>query len=80
MIKAEIIGYKKNTKNVIMNGNTNIYGITFSELMVLNILLTLTFVFTLPSTIIISLLSKYKGLIAILPFKSGIKQDSSSLR
>jgi hypothetical protein len=80
MIKAEIIGYKKNTKNVIMNGNTNIYGITFSELMVLYILLILTLVFTLPSTIIISLLSKYKGLIAILPFKSGIIQDSSSLR
>jgi hypothetical protein len=77
MTTAEIIGYKKNNKNVIMKGNTNIYGITLSELMVLYILLILTLVFTLPSTIIIFLLPKYKGLIAILPFKSGIIQDSS---
>jgi hypothetical protein len=76
MIKAEIIGYKKNTKNVIMNGNTNIYGITFSELMVLNILLTLTFVFTLPNTIITFLIPKYKVPIIIIPFGLRMIQDS----
>jgi hypothetical protein len=76
MITAEIIGYKKKNKNVIMKGNTNIYGITLSELMVLYILLILTLVFTLPSTIIIFLLPKYKVLIIIIPFEFGMIQDS----
>ncbi|GAI24272.1 unnamed protein product [marine sediment metagenome] len=77
MTTEEIIGYKKNTKNVIMNGNTNIYGITLLELMMLYIFLILTIVFTLLNPIIISLFPKYKGRIAILPFRSDIIQDSA---
>jgi hypothetical protein len=44
--------------------------------MVLYILLILTLVFTLPSTIIIFLLPKYKVLIIIIPFEFGMIQDS----